>query len=162
MKKIIALILLLACALSMASCAAIQVYDSIDLLVVLQNYGYETKDVEETLEEGIAGYIYGYNSETEDEIYYIYCDTLEMAKKVYDYISTAKAAEKAELEFEIAKIEYALYSSENVNAEEKGQYYENYVKRGEELKKLEDYKCGYKLNVVWYGTKQAIADIKKG
>lgn len=162
MKKIIALILLLSCAFSMASCSLVPVHDSEDLVLILEECGYKVTDVDEEVQEGIVGYIYGYNSETKDEIYYIYCENIMSAKRIYDYASSKQKAKIAELKMEIEKIEYALYKSEGISAAEKGDYYEKYVEKTEELEEVENYSYGHGFNVVWYGTKQAVADIKKG
>ena len=61
----------------------------------------------------------------------------------------------------IERIEKIL-NSENVTPAEKGDYYEEYVIYKEELQEVQRYDCGKGFNVVWYGTKQAILDIRKG
>ena len=71
-------------------------------------------------------------------------------------------AKIAELKMEIEKIEYALYKSEGVSAAEKGDYYEQYILKTEELKKVQNFTCGHVMNVVWYGTKPAIGIIRQG
>ena len=62
----------------------------------------------------------------------------------------------------IEEVEYMLYKAEGVTAAEKGDYYEEFVKLDEELKEVEKYGCGRGFNVVWYGTKQAIMDLRLG
>ena len=161
MKRIIAFLLLVACAFSMASCALVPVYDSKDLISILEDAGYRITDVDEEVQEGIVGYIYGYNEETKDEIYYIYCDNIMSAKRIYDYASSKQKAKIAEIKMDIEMIEFALYKSEGISAAEKGNYYEKYVKKTEALEEVENYTCGHGLNVVWYGTKKAVSDIKK-
>ena len=113
------------------------------------------------MQEGIVGYIYGHNEETDDEIYYIYCENFFSARSVYNYVDSKQKARKAEIKMEIEKVEYALYKSEGISAAEKGDYYEKYVELTEELAEVEAYSCGYSGNVVWYGTKQAVSDIKQ-
>lgn len=161
-KKIIAMLLLVACAFSTVSCAIVPAYDSTDLLAILDAKGYSITDVNEEVQEGIVGYIYAVNPETGDEIYYVYCEDFETSRSIYNYISSNHRAKVAEIKMEIEKIEYALYKAEGVTAAEKGDYYERYVEKTEELAEVEKYVCARAINVVWYGTKQAVADIKKG
>lgn len=160
-KKLVALILLLSCVFSFASCSMLPIYNSPELTRILRDKGYEITDVDEEVQEGIVGYIYGYNEETDDEIYYIYCENFKSAKSIYDYISSKQKAKVAEIKMEIDKVEYALYKSEGMSASELGDYYERYIELSEELKEAEKYTSGRGFNLVWYGTKQAIADIQK-
>ena len=160
-KQFVACLLLIACALSLTSCFLIPMYDSPELIEILESKGYEITDVDEEVQEGIVGYIYGHNEETDDEIYYIYCENFFSARSVYNYVDSKQKARKAEIKMEIEKVEYALYKSEGISAAEKGDYYEKYVELTEELAEVEAYSCGYSGNVVWYGTKQAVSDIKQ-
>ena len=162
MKKIISLLMIFVLVFSMASCALVPAYDSDVLVDILENNGYATNDVDEEVQEGITGYIYAYKEETGDEIYYIYCENVNTARTVYSYINSKRTAKINEIKMEIEKIEYALYKSEGVSAAEKGNYYEQLVLRTEELEEVQNYSCGHGLNIVWYGTKQAIRDIRKG
>ena len=162
MKKIIALLMLLICAFSVTSCAVLPAYNSSDLVTILINSGYVVDDIDEKVQEGITGYIHGFNAETGDELYYIYCENVKSAKSVYDYVNSKQKAKIAELKMEIEKIEYALYKSEGVSAAEKGDYYEQYILKTEELKKVQNFTCGHVMNVVWYGTKPAIGIIRQG
>ena len=161
-KRIIALILLVSTLFTLTSCAFVPVYNSPELVVVLEKYGYDITDVDEEVQEGIVGYLYGSKKSTGDEIYYIYCEDISSARSVYNYIKTTQKAKIAAIKMEIDKVEYALYKSEGVSASEKGDYYERYVELTEELESIESYTCGHGLNLVWYGTKQAVADIRKG
>ena len=161
-KQFVACLLLVACILSLTSCFLVPMYNSPELIEMLENKGYAITDVDEEAQEGIVGYIYGYNEETEDEIYYIYCENIFSASSVYNYVHSKQKAKKAEIKMEIEKVEYALYKAEGISAAEKGDYYERYVELTEELDEIERYSCGYSGNVVWYGTKQAVSDIKQG
>ena len=163
MRKIVALFMLLVCVFSVSSCAVVPAYDSNELIDILESNGYKVeKDVTEKVQEGIAGYIYATNEESGDELYYIYCDNIRSAKSIYDYVNSKQKAKIAELKMEIEKIEYALYKAEDVSAAEKGDYYEQYVLKTEELEKVQNFTCGHGLNVVWYGTKSAVMTIRKG
>ena len=161
-NRIIAFILLVSCLFALTSCSLLPVYNSPELVTVLERYNYEITDVDEEVQEGIVGYVYGFKESTGDEIYYIYCEDISSARSVYNYIKTTQKAKIAAIKMEIDKVEYALYKSEGVSASEKGDYYERYVELTEELEKIENYTCGHGLNLVWYGTKQAVSDIKKG
>ena len=163
MRKIVALFMLLVCVFSVSSCAVVPAYDSGELIEILENAGYKVeKDVTEEVQEGIVGYVYATNEETEDELYYIYCKNIKSARSIYNYVNSKQKAKIAELKMEIEKIEYALYKSEGVSAAEKGDYYEQYVLNSEELEKVQKLTCGHGLNVVWYGTKSAVMTIRKG
>ena len=162
MKRIVSLLLITACVLSLASCAIIPAYDGTELVGILYDHGYEITDVDETVEEGVVGYIHGKKAETGDEIYYIYCENYSVTKSLYNYIDIKQKARIAELKYNIERVEYALYDSKDVTAEQKGDYYELYVNLTEELRAAESYKCGRGINIVWYGTKQAVSDVKKG
>ena len=162
MKRIVALLLLVACVFSLASCAVLPIYNSTDVIYILKNAGYTITDVDESVQEGIIGYIYGNNSETGDEIYYIYCENLKSANSIYEYISSKQKAKIAEIKMKIDTVEYALYKSEGISAAEKGDYYRQYVELTEALEEIENYTCGRGFNLVWYGTKKAVSDIKKG
>ena len=162
MKKIIAMLLLVACAFSTVSCAIVPAYNSDELLAILEDKGYSVTDVDVETNEGVVGYIYAVKAETGDEIYYIYCEDFASSRSLYNYIDSLQRAKIAEIKMEIEKIEYALYKAEGVTAAEKGDYYERYVMKTEELAEVERYVCARAVNVVWYGTKQAVADIKNG
>ena len=161
-RKISAFILLLACVFSVTSCAILPVYDGDDLIAILKDNGYEIDEIYENVQEGITGYIHGFNAETGDEIYYIYCENIRSGKSVYDYVNSKQKARIAELKMEIEKIEYALYKAEDVSAAEKGDYYEQYILKTEELEDVQNFTCGHAMNVVWYGTKSAVKIIRKG
>ncbi len=160
--KIIALLLILVSAFSIMSCAIVPMYDSVDLIVMLKAAGYELTDVNEEVQEGIVGYVYGVREETDDEIFYIYCENSKSAKSIYNYINSRQKAKVAELKMQIEKVEYALYKSEGISAAEKGDYYERFVELSEDLEEVENYSCGHGFNVVWYGTQQAVLDIRMG
>ena len=164
MKKIVALVLILASVLAISSChkKILPAYNSDKLITILEAHGYEImEDVEEEqVKEGVTGYIYAVNLETGDEIYYIYCENVSSTNSLYDYIDSKQKAKISELKMEIDKIEYALYKAEDVSAAEKGDYYEQFILKSEALEEAKKYGCGRGLNVVWYGTKQAIKDIK--
>ena len=160
-KKITALILLFVCIFSISSCKKIvPAYNAEELETVLENQGYEiVKDVEEVVKEGVTGYLYAVNQETDDEIYYIYCEDASSARSLYNYIKSKQEAKIAELKMEIDRINFAL-DAEEVSAAEKGDYYERLILRSEELEEVENYGIGRGVNIVWFGTKQAIKDIK--
>lgn len=161
MKKIISLLLLFACALGMASCSLVSAYDSSELISVLENKGYEITDVDQTLQEGIVGHIYASKADTGDELYYVYCSDVDTATSLYEYVKAAHKVRMAELNLEIEKIEYALNKAEGLSVAEKGDYYEKYVVKTEELELVSSYTYGRAVNIVWYGTKDAIKDIRK-
>lgn len=161
-KRIVTFILSLICVFSISSCAVIPAYDSTDLVEILVDEGYEVENIDEKVYEGITGYIHGANESTGDEIYYIYCENIRSAKSVYDYVNSQQKARIAELKMEIEKIDYALNKSEGISAAEKGDYYEQYVIKTEELEEVQSFTCGHALNVVWYGTKSAVMTIRKG
>ena len=152
--------MIFACIFSLSSCAIVPVYDSIELAPMLEEAGYKVDIVMEEVQEGISGYVHAENRSTGDELYYIYCDNMTAARSVYVYIKSKNQARAAELQLEIDKIEHALYKSEGISAKEKGEYYEKLVERTEELEEVQNYKYGHALNIVWYGTKQAVSDIK--
>ena len=154
--------MLLVCIFSISSCAVVPAYHALDLIAILEAREYEITDVNHEVQEGITGYIYGSREDSNDEIYYIYCKNLRSAKSVYDYVNSRHKARIAELKMEIDKIEYVLHKSEGVSAAEKGDYYERLVINSEELEKIQSYSCGHGFNVVWYGTKQAIMDLRLG
>ena len=156
MKRTVALILLIASIFSLASCSPLVAYNLDDVLFILEWGGYTVENVDIESEEGIVGYIYGEKSDTEDEIYFIYCDDFDSARTLYKYVKNKHKARISELEMEIEKIEFALYKSEGVSAAEKGKYYESYILKTEELERCKDYEYGRYHNVVWYGTESAI------
>ncbi len=162
MKKIVALIMLLICVFSVSSCAVVPAYNSPDLKGILEENGYEFKDEDFENEDGVTGCIYAVKESTGDELYYIYFDNFRSAKTMYNYINNKKKAEIAELKMEIERLEYSLYKAEGVTAAEKGDYYEQYIIKTEELESVQNYTVGRGFNVVWYGTNQAILDIRKG
>jgi hypothetical protein len=162
MKRIVALFLLLACVFSVSSCALVPAYNSDQIQKILVDDGYTLKDVDFENDDGVVGYIYASKESTGDELYYIYFDNFRSAKTMYDYINSKKKAKVAELKMEIERLEYSLFKAEGVTAAEKGDYYEQYINKTEELEAIEKYDTGRGFNVVWYGTKQAISDIRKG
>ena len=162
MKKLICIALIVACLLSLSSCIFVPAYHYEDLEVILEEKEYEISDLDENLREGVVRAIHAVNYDTGDEIYYIYCEKFGSAKSIYDYINSKQKAEIAEIKMKIEEVEYMLYKAEGVSAAEKGDYYEEYVKLDEELKAVEKYGCGRGFNVVWYGTKQAIMDLRLG
>lgn len=149
-------------AFNLSSCIFVPAYDATDLIEILEANGYKITDVEEDTHEGVVGYIYGYRSETGDEIYYLYCKDFASANSIHDYLSSKQKADIAEIKMKIERVEYMLYKAEGVSAAEKGDYYEEYVELKEELAGIERYGCGRGFNVVWYGTDNAILDIKLG
>ena len=160
MKRIIALILMLSCVLTVASCAVVPLYDSSDLVVILKENGYTVKETFKNVREGVVGYVYAHRIRTGDELYYIYCEDFASANSIYDYVNSKQKTHIAEIKMEIDQIEYALYKTEGLSAEEKGRYYQRLIEKQEELEEVKNYTCGRGLNVVWYGTKQAVLDIK--
>ena len=159
-KKIVALILILTCVFSIASCNRIPAHDSDSLEEILTSCGYAFVYEHSDAREGMTGYYYAEKAETGDYLYYIYCKNIESANSIYEYEKSKNKAKIAELELEIDKVENVLYKSEGVSAEEKGKYYQKYVELSEALEVVKNYKCGRYMNVVWHGTKQAISDIK--
>ena len=135
-------------------------YDGNELYARLIECGYEVEEIESTAQEGMLGYYYAERRDTGDSIYYMYFEDTKAAKAMYDYVKSSYKAEVAELELEIEKVEYALYKSEDVSAAKKGKYYEKYVELTEELEELKNITHGQSFNIVWYGTKQAVDDIK--
>lgn len=162
MKRTIALLLLVVTVFTISSCAIVPAYNYSDLEIILVDKGYTLSDKEGNAREGITGYVYGSRIETGDEIYYIYCESFGSAQSIYSYINNQRKAKISEIKMEIERVEYALNKSEGVSAAEKGDYYEEYVNLQEKLDEAERYSCGRGFNVVWYGTKQAITDIRLG
>lgn len=162
MKKLISIVLLLACILSLSSCILVPAYHYNDLEAILKEKEYALSNIDNNSHEGVNRIVHGVNYDTNDEIYYIYCEKFGSAKSIYDYIDSKQKAEIAELKMKIEEVEYMLYKAEGVTAAEKGDYYEEFVKLDEELKEVEKYGCGRGFNVVWYGTKQAIMDLRLG
>ena len=160
MKKIMSLVLMLASVFGMVACAVVPVYDSADLVAILKENGYTVEEKFTEDQNGITGYYYAHKNDKSDELYYIYCEDFKSSKSIYDYISSRQKARVASLKMDIEQIEFALYKSEGVSAEEKGKYYQRYVEQTEKLEFVENYTCGRGLNVVWYGTKKAVLDIK--
>ena len=161
MRKTFKLLLIVVLLLSLTSCAVIPAYDYDKIVVILENRGYTVKHIAMSGEKGIVGYYYATKEDTGDELYYIYCDKIKYAESLYEYIDSQRTAKIAELKMNIERIEKIL-NSENVTPAEKGDYYEEYVIYKEELQEVQRYDCGKGFNVVWYGTKQAILDIRKG
>ena len=159
MKKIISLILALVCLMSLSSCAIVPVYDSVDLIKILENNGYEIEDVNEPDHKGVVGYIYAHK--VDDELYYIYCKDFATTKAIYKYIKSDLDIKIADLKAQIKEAEWKLEHSD-ASATEKGVYYAEHILLKEELAEVQNYGCGRGINVVWYGTKQAIKDIKSG
>ena len=87
---------------------------------------------------------------------------MKSANSIYEYIRSKQKAKIAEIKMKIDTVEYALYKSEGISAAEKGDYYRQYVELTETLEEIENYTCGRGLKLVWYGTKKAVSDIKKG
>ena len=162
MKKLIALVFIISVILSLASCAVVPAYNASKLIPILKSNGYELTEVNSEVQDGVVGYFYAYNPDTKDELYYIYCKNFHSANSMYNYINSKQKAKVAELKMEIDRLENLLYKSEGISAAEKGDYYEEYILKTEELDKAKKYDCGYGVNIVWYGTKQAIRDIRKG
>lgn len=161
-NKIVALILFVSCLFSLTSCSLYPIYNSSELINILKKNDYEIEDVDEEVQEGIIGYIYGSKESTGDEIYYIYCEDISSARSIYNYMKSTHKAKIADIKMQIDKVEFALYKSDGISAAEKGDYYERYIELTEELEEIEKYTYGHGLNLVWYGTKQAVADIKNG
>lgn len=161
MKKVLSLLLLLVCIFNLASCAVFPLYEPVDLKVVLIRHKYNIKHIVLDKQEGIIGYVHGTKKSSGDEIYYIYCENITAAKAVYGYVKTKHEAKVSALKLEIEKIEYALYATDGNTASQQGRYYEQYIEKREELKKIENYDYGHVMNVVCYGTKQAYKDIIK-
>ena len=157
MKKIISLILALVCLMSLSSCAIVPVYDSVDLIKILENNGYEIEDVNEPDHKGVVGYIYAHKAD--DELYYIYCKDFATTKAIYKYIKGNIDIKTSDLKTQIKEVELKLEYS-GASASDKGKYYEEYILLTEELAEVQNYGCGHGLNVVWFGTKQAINDIR--
>lgn len=168
-KKILSILLILVCILSLASCdkeslrkssKMLFVYDGEDLAPRLRQCGYEVEVIESTAQEGLVGYIYAERPDTEDVLYYMYFVDVNSAKSMHEYIKNLYKAKISEKEFEIDKIEYVLYKSEGVSAEEKGKYYQRFIELSEELEEIKSITYGQSINIVWYGTKQAVNDMK--
>lgn len=162
MKRIVSLLLLLICVFNISSCAIVPVYNSPELKMILNAQGYTVEDVDLKNDDGVIGYVYASKRDTGDKLYYIYFDNMTSAKSMFDYINNKQKAKISELKMHIEKLEYALYKADDVTAAEKGDYYEQYILLTEELEKVKNYTVGRGFNVVWYGTKQAIADLRKG
>ena len=163
MKKILVLLLTVSLAFSLASCAIFPAYDANNLVSILKSNGYEIlEDVNSEVQDGMTGYIYAYNFDTKDEIYYMYFKNFNSANSMYNYINNKQKAKISELKMENNKLENLLYKSEGISAAEKGDYYEQYILNKEALEEAENYECGHGVNVVWYGTKKAVLDIRKG
>ena len=161
-KKLIALLLLVTCSFCITSCAVVPAYDASELIPILDRKGYDVEMINEVSEEGISVYLYANNPETGEKLFYIYCEDIRSAQSIYRYINSQRKAKIAEIKMEIEKVEYSLYKGENSTAAQKGDYYEKYLLLKEQLDEVQNYGCGRGLNVVWYGTKQAIMDIRLG
>ena len=160
-KRILALVMILVSLFSLASCALFPVYNSLDLESMLQGYGYIVDTVDGNLNEGITGYVHAYKTDSDDYLYYIYCENLSTANKIYKYFKTQNEAEVAALKMKLERASYALNDATDIDGSKKLNYFEIYLDAQYELEKAENFKCGYFANVVWYGTKQAVADIKQ-
>lgn len=158
-KKIICLFLLVCCVFNLSSCSFYIVHDDYGVVKKeLKNCGYVVEDKEAPYGEGLISYLYA-SHESGDEIYVIYCFSRRVARSVHKYAMKMQAAKKSELQMEIKALEYSLYMAEDVNSQMKGEYYEEYLNKKEELKKHKEYGCGRYMNLVWYGTKQSVVDI---
>ena len=162
MKKLISIVLIMTCFLFSTSCSLVPAYDYDDVEDILEEKRYEISDIDDGSYEGMNGFIHGVKENTEDEIYYAYFKDISSAKAFYNYVNNKQKAKISELKMEIEKIDYLLHKAEGVTAAEKGKHYEKYVELSEVLDEIERYTCGRALNVVWYGTKQAIMDLRLG
>lgn len=163
MKKLLVLLLIFSLTMSLVSCAIFPVYDAIKLISILKSHGYEIlENIDSEVQDGMTGYIHAYNSDTKDEIYYMYFKNFNSANSMYNYINNKQKSKISELKMKINKLENLLYKSEGISAAEKGDYYEQYILNKEALEEAENYECGHGVNVVWYGTKKAVRDIRKG
>ncbi len=161
MKKILSIILILTCLFSLSSCAVVPAYDSDELEKILESNGYDHTINWQVDHEGVVGYVYGFKEKTGDEIYYIYCEGFSSANSIFRYLKSKRNAEISELKMEIEEIEFVL-NSDDVSATDKGKCYAEYVILKEQLEEVQGYNCGRGYNVVWYGTKQALIDIRLG
>lgn len=163
MKKILSILLVFAFLFSLSSCVLVPSYSGNELLKILESRGYEyTVELDlETDHQGVIGYVYGFKEETGDEIYYIYCEGFSSANAIFRYLKSKRNAEISELKMKIEKVQFML-DSDDVSAADKGKYYEEYVILKEQLEEVQGYNCGRGYNVVWYGTKQALIDIRLG
>lgn len=161
MKKILSIILVLICLVNLSSCFLIPAYDNNELVKILNANGYEYSTNWESDHNGVIGYIHGSKEETDDEIYYIYCEGFSSANTIYNYLKSKQNADVSELKMEIESIELVL-DSDDVSPADKGRYYEEYVILKDQLEDVQRFGCGRGLNIVWYGTKQAILDIRLG
>ena len=159
MKKIIALILILTCLFSLSSCAVVPAYNYVDLVIILEKQGYETSYEGHSEYEGIDGYLYAYNSETGDELYYVYCNSFSMSNTIYEYIKSSREMDISSLKMEFIQNVYAILFG-YTTAAEKGDDFENIVHIVWNYVEIQEYGYGHVANVVWFGTKQAIKDIR--
>ena len=159
MKKIISLILILACLFSLSACAVVPAYNYGDLVRILEKKGYETSYKGYGDYAGIDGYLYAYNSKTGDELFYIYCNSLSMASTIYKYIKSDRDIEISYLKMEFMQGVYEILFS-NTTASEKGDRFEDVVHAVWDYVEVKEYTCGHALNVVWIGTRQAVRDIR--
>lgn len=159
-KKIIALVLLLACIVSLSACASKTIEgDYADVKKRLQQSGYNVIDLETPYEYEILSCMHAFMDVDGkiEEVYVIYCSTATMANKVYEYVENKYNYEKSELEMKEKILKYA-YNTADIGSESKVEHYSNYLEVKEQLKRYDRYSFGRNVNMVWYGTKQAIAD----
>lgn len=159
MKKILSIILIVACLFSLSSCAIIPAYDGDDLKRILRRNGYEIEEKYDVDHQGVAGYIYARNGS--EMLYYIYCNDYFTTKTIYKGTCSELDVWVSELQIEIKEMEAKL-NSPDISASEKGKCYERYLILKDELERAQNFGCGHGINVVWFGTKQAIKDIRFG
>ena len=159
MKKILSIILIVVCLFSLSSCAIIPAYDGDELKRILETNGYEIEEGYDVDHQGVEGYIYAHKAD--DELYYIYCKDFATTRAIHKYIKGDLDIKIADLKIQIKEVEWKLEYSD-ASAVEKGVYYSEYILLKEELAEVQKYGYGRGINVVWYGTKQAIKDIRFG
>lgn len=159
MKRIIAFVMVLVCIFALASCSFATIkYDHQIAKSKLEKCGYSIRDYEPDYETGIIGYIHAENSDGE-EIYLIYFSNATIARSAYKYVKKVHSANVAELQMEMKMLDYSIHEDSDIDTNEKGEYYKEYLEAEEDLKEYKQYKCGIYSNLVWYGTKKAIEDI---
>lgn len=159
-KRLVAFVLILACIFALSACASQNINgDYSDVRQNLIDQGYNVVDLETPYQYEILSCLHAtmYVDGELEEVYVIYCSSSGMANSVYEYVKNKYNHEKSELEMKEKILEYG-YKTADIDSEAKVEHYSNYLSVKEQLERYDRYSYGRNVNMVWYGTKQAIAD----
>lgn len=170
--KFLAVALMLASLLSLTSCIDLSFLNKpeLDLEAAeknLEDDGYTViytgksdvaSEIIENLDPGVEETLYAKKGEA--VFYMTVYENDAIAKAVYEQMKYSRESSEKRTKLEIKQIETMLKECEDLSSAEKNDYEDDLDDLEETLEEMKEVTIGRSGNVIWYGSKEVIADTK--